>query len=224
MAADPADPADAYETPPDGFAIEPMAFECPTCGHVVRAVPGVAARLLACPACRDFLVIPADDGSTGVPDLGEEMDRDRSEVERSKADELDGLRLRNVIALRRAAMRSRSYAIIGAGACAMGGAKLVMMTVGEVRAVGWHGWHAWYVAVAALAAWGVVHFVRRAAYWGRESRPPRTGICEKCGYDIRASTGNCPECGTPVPPNQPPPDFSSLSDGTQHARNLEDLR
>lgn len=41
---------------------------------------------------------------------------------------------------------------------------------------------------AALAAWG-------GLAWRRQRRREFTGRCLNCGYDLRGSPGNCPECG-----------------------------
>lgn len=37
--------------------------------------------------------------------------------------------------------------------------------------------------------------------WRRQRMPQRQGLCKRCGYDLRASTVKCPECGLPISPS-----------------------
>jgi hypothetical protein len=50
-------------------------------------------------------------------------------------------------------------------------------------------------ATAAAIAIASITAVRM----GRQAMRVREGLCVKCGYDLRASTDRCPECGSPVP-------------------------
>ena len=174
-----------------------VAVECPGCARVVEVGVGAVARVEVCPECGTPFVVAGADGSTEVV---EEEDGARAEALARRESELDGLRMRHVIVQRRAAARSRTYAILGAGVCGMLTVKLVIMAWQEGRAHGWGGWEVGYVGVAIVAVWGVVYFGRRAAYWGRESR-----------------AGKMPE-------PEVEPDFSTLGDGTTKARDLEDVR
>ena len=51
-----------------------------------------------------------------------------------------------------------------------------------------------WLIFAVLAAYPTTAFVRGPL---RRHRRRKRGLCEKCGYDLRASPQRCPECGTP---------------------------
>lgn len=52
------------------------------------------------------------------------------------------------------------------------------------------------LALAGATAWGAVH-------WHRSRARLREGHCRACGYDLRGSSGTCPECGADAPSTIP---------------------
>lgn len=119
-------------------------------------------------------------------------------------DHLNSNRIRQMASLRRGAIRSRSYCVVAAGACAVAAAELVFDAIrrwpapldlrGVMIAV------LYLICAAALAGAGV-YFARLAMRFHRE-----------------AKQSNLP----PAPAT--PPDFSTLQDGSQMAKNLEELK
>jgi hypothetical protein len=114
---------------------------------------------------------------------------------------LDSLRVRQLAAARRGAYRARSYCVIALGACAVAAAQLVFMTVRHVSYAGWQLRPVGYVCGILAAAMAAAFFYRRAAEFTRElSRRPEA-------------------LAEPLTP----PDFSTLSDGSHHWKNLEEM-
>jgi hypothetical protein len=114
-------------------------------------------------------------------------------------DELDEMRIRKLAILRRAAYRSRSYCIIAVVACAVGIMQLVDDAVG-----GWNSGRGHLRQIAYLAAAGGL-FCLGILFWRWSVRFHQEA--KRSALD------------TPLHP----PDFSKLSDGSQRARNLENM-
>ncbi len=66
-----------------------------------------------------------------------------------------------------------------------------------------------------------VYFVWMIYSWRRRQAGLPESHCEKCGYDLRASFGRCPECGTPVPDS---PEEESDRIARQHILDPRRLR
>ncbi|HYE18253.1 MAG TPA: hypothetical protein VEA69_07400 [Tepidisphaeraceae bacterium] len=225
--------SETSSNPPDETTASRVAItvQCPACNEALEATPGDVALMIPCPTCGRAFVLPAVDGSTEVPapaDAGEDDDREGRRLARremTREQELDALRMRQIVATKRSAIRSRTYCVVGAVAALIGAAKLVEMTV---RHVGAHGWEAkpvgYVLFVAALGAFGL-WCVRRANYWQAEMRvSPLAGKCPHCLAKLEEGARTCPSCGGAVNLELPAPDFTTLQDGSQFAKELEDVK
>jgi hypothetical protein len=113
---------------------------------------------------------------------------------------LDGLRIRQATVLRRSLYRSRAYAVIAAIGCVAVAAQCAMLSYRHVRTIGWGLRPVAFVVLMSCAIAGAIFFARRASGLNREA------------------------AATVEPEAVAPPDFSTLSDGSQRARNLDEVR
>ena len=116
-----------------------------------------------------------------------------------RAAELDGMRIRQLASLRRAAYRSRSHAVIAMLLCAVAVIQAGILLVEHLLQFGIAPRVALYAAFVLVGGYGAVFFARRAIALHREAK------------QSRLETPNVA------------PDFSTLSDGSQRWKNLENL-
>ena len=115
----------------------------------------------------------------------------------SAEDELDALRIRQVVRLRRANIRSQTYGIVGTILCAVAAIKFVLMTYHRYELEQWK-FCAAFAASALASALGALTFAMHVDRLRDELHRPENDF-------------------------QHTPDFEPLSDGSHHVRNLEDM-
>jgi hypothetical protein len=194
----------------------PDEFICPTCGQGINVSASDTEQLLICPHCDSELLIPdqtraAEDpvestpSDKGVTDFAwdDEEESDESEPAETvdaQEDELDGLRIRQLAASRRAVYRSRSYALIAALVCLVAAIQLAINAIGRFRNhdPGIRPYAYLCFAIAALMAF--IFFIRRMLEFNREVRKAHQDAVDHAT-----------------------PDFTPLSDGSQRWKHLDNI-
>ncbi len=181
----------------------PVEYACPHCGQPVELAPppapAPAGQAITCPYCFEEFSI------AGAPPYPAE-DADDAQWERrrqEKEQELDSLRIRNVVVARRAAFRTRSYFLIaGLGAAAITAQLLVNAFYHFKNHTGVAKPYGYLLCAAALVV-AIIFCMKHARRLSREMK--HSALDE-------------------LPPPKNEPDFSQLSDGSQQVRNLEDIK
>ncbi|HWE98130.1 MAG TPA: hypothetical protein VG269_29565 [Tepidisphaeraceae bacterium] len=190
---------------PDGElpreAEAPAEVVCPDCGQPV----GENARIgpvLVCPYCGGQFFPPAEDGAEDADDASDGDARGSA----AREEELLELRIRQFSTLRRTAYRTRSYFIVGTSACLIVAIQLMIRGVQALHVVGWRGRPIGYFLAAGACLVGMVEFAIRVA---RVQRGINADLRAREQEEIEAAKQE--------------PDFTPLSDGSQQARNLEQM-
>ncbi len=171
---------------------EPVDPSCSDCGGELQAIDPAVPLLLRCVNCGRETFLAYGNNDDDDSEVAPEPIDDRE-------DELDGVRIRQLAAGRRAAYRARSYAVIASIVCAVAAGDLVYHAAIRIRDSDWSVWTIAYIAFAITAAMGALLFFRRANDMHREASEP------------------------PMMDPSAAPDFSELGDGAEQWRRLEDV-
>jgi hypothetical protein len=193
-----ADAAGAETPEARGFA---HTIACPECGHTYEHEGRLTTGFLQCPACAAQFFAPdtsvREDGDeqreSDQPDEGHEAALKRQE-------DLHYLRIRQaVLTERRALARTRTWYIVGTAGFAVAAVQMLVLAYKYVyvSGAGWRLRPIGYVFAALTAALAAVIWFRRI---------------RAINEDLRRPVLDEPTT---------PPDFSTLSDGSERWKNLE---
>ena len=176
-----------------GPATDPPHYLCPNCGQSIETSEA-SPDIISCPHCGQAVSLAADEAFVSE-DIADDEPAPRDEPDEG---DLSGQKIKQISALRRGAYRTRSWLMIGAISCAVAAAQLVYLAIQARR--NWQRPTALgEVLTAVFSLFFCVYFFRRALETHHEIQQTRLE-----------------EPATP-------PDFSTLSDGSQRWTNLEKM-
>jgi hypothetical protein len=181
---------------PDPHETSPIVQSCPACFGMVQVPPGSAGQTVFCPHCGESF--PAA-GETAALDFVHADHRDEAAEDLvDEADRLSMLRIQNLARERRAAWRTTSYFVAATGGCVLAVAEILYRMLPGIRQSG-AGIRVLCILLVALFLAGAGYFLKSAIAFAKiaNRRPPEEPL--------------------------KPPDFSTLSDGSQHVKNLEEM-
>jgi len=188
---------DAGEPPLD-------ALTCPHCQSPLDDATKVDGDIVECQTCHQLVATISSERPDNDADVDpSDHDAERAAAERrlqiKQSEELSGLRIRNLSVAKRAAIRQRSYFIVGAWACLVVVGQCVSSIASHVITSQLALLDGVYTLLGMVCFWSIFYFLRQAL---------------RLRTEIEAS-----QLAEPLTP----PDFSTLSDGSQMAKNLEEV-
>jgi hypothetical protein len=176
--------------------IDPVRLHCPGCEEEVDIAPEAAGRLVRCPYCNTDFFASAEQSHEPVVD-----DTSSEQLEQDRANAFDKMRIRNYMALRMSAVRVRSWWLIGFWTASL----LMLDMAGRIAMylVYFHRW-GWSPTINLLIATGEFLFARH---------------CRKRAAELKKEIDH-----SSIPEPTTPPDFSTLNDGTDRWKDLENVR
>ena len=175
---------------------QPRRFCCPGCEEEVDVSPQALGRLVRCPYCNtDFFASQEQSQLAVVDDTANAF----AELDRQEA--FDKLRIQKYTALRMSAIRARSWWIIGL--CLSIVVFLDMLAKVAIYVAMVHRW-GWWPTMDLLLAIGAAMCARHA---------------KKRTADFKHEIDH-----SAIPEPTTPPDFSTLNDGRDRWKHLENVR